>query len=415
MWQSAGRLPAASRAITSGSSPKRDSPVTSASKAGSRSRSSASASRSAVVRRPLRAGETVPTWLARMPRRPEWNAPPSESLDLGVAVPAEVDDRALGREQVERALEPGGRRAGVHDQVATVGGVGRQREVDAERGRDVGPAGIDVDERDLQRRKPAQQACDAAADHPGADDGDPVAEQRRGVPEGVDGGLDGAREHGASGWHVLGHDRHGAGRHHVGGLVRVQAEDRAAAQFRRPLLHGADVEVAVLDRPRELALLERRPHRGVLARRHTAPEHQRLGAAADAGAHGAHDDVVPPRLGQRDRPDLPAAGLAQPERVRVVLHGPHLVEPPQRRGAPTRFPPGPLGSSRHQAPPLQHDAKRKHGVLAAGQSLVGTRSPEHGSPYDAQAFSVHLRRLRPALRRRTPPTPPSGSACRRAR
>ncbi len=251
---------------------------------------------------------------------------------LGVAVPAEVDDGALGREQVERPLEPGGRRAGVHDQVATVGGVGRQREVDAERGRDLGPAGIDVDERDLHRREPAQQAGDAAADHPGADDGDPVAEQRRGVPQRVDGGLDGAGEHGARGWHALGHDGHGAGRNHVGGLVRVQAEDRAAAQLRRPLLHGADVEVAVLDRPREVPLLERRPHRGVLVRRHAAPEHQRLGAAADAGPQGAHHHVVPPRLGQRDRPDLPAAGRAQPERVRVVLHGPHVARP---RSGPT--------------------------------------------------------------------------------
>ena len=237
----------------------------SASKAGSRSRSSASASRSAVVRRPLRAGETVPTWLARMPRRPEWNAPPSDSRTS--LSPYQLSSMTVpsGREQVQRPLEPGGRRAGVHDQVATVGGVGRQREVDAERGRDVGPAGIDVDERDLHAGNRREQARDAAADHPGADDGDPVAEQRRGVPQGVDGGLDGAGEHGTRGRHALGHDDHRAGRHHVGGLVRVQAEDRAAAQLRRSLLHDADVEVAVLDRPGEVPLLERRPHRGVLA------------------------------------------------------------------------------------------------------------------------------------------------------
>ena len=262
--------------------------------------------------------------------------------DLAVAVPAEVDDRALGREQVERSLEPGGRRAGVHDQVATVGGVGRQREVDAECGRDLGPAGIDVDERDLHRREPAQQARDAAADHPGADDGDPVAEQRCGVPQGVDGGLDRARENGASRRHALGHDGHRGGRHHVGGLVRVQAEDRAAAQLRRSLLHGADVEVAVLDRPREVPLLKRRPHRGVLGRRHPAAEHQRLGAAADAGPQGAHQHVVPPRLGQRDRPDLAAAGRAQPERVRVVLRGPHLARPRSERTCPSK-----TGSTAH--------------------------------------------------------------------
>ena len=101
---------------------------------------------------------------------------------LGVAVPAEVEHRALGREQVERALEPGRRRARVHDQVAAAGGVVRQREADAERGRDLGPRRVDVDERDLDRREPGEQAGDAAADHPGADDGDAVADQRRARP-----------------------------------------------------------------------------------------------------------------------------------------------------------------------------------------------------------------------------------------
>lgn len=97
--------------------------------------------------------------------------PTQREPDLRVAVPAEVDGGALGREQVERPLEAGGRRAGVHDQVAAVGGFG-------------------------------------AAGHPGADDRDPVADQRGGVPQ---------------------------------RLVRVQAEDRAAAQLGRPLLDRADV------------------------------------------------------------------------------------------------------------------------------------------------------------------------------
>ena len=208
--------------------------------------------------------------------------PAQRERDLRVAVPAEVDDGALGGQQVERELEAGGRRAGVDDQVAAVGGVGRQREVDAEGICDVGPAGVDVHERDAHAREPAEQTRDAAADHPGADDRDPVADQRGGVPQGVDGGLDGAGQHGAMRGHVLRHDRHGSGRDDVGGLVRVQAEDRAAAQLRRPLLHGADAQIAVLHRPGEVALLERCAHARVLRRRHAAPEHQRLGAAADA-------------------------------------------------------------------------------------------------------------------------------------
>ena len=37
-----------------------------------------------------------------------------------------------------------------------------------------------------------------------------------------------------------------------------------------------------------------------------------------------------PRLGQRDRPDLPAAGRAQPERVRVGLQRPHVASRPHK-------------------------------------------------------------------------------------
>ncbi len=130
-------------------------------------------------------------------------------------------------------------------------------------------------------REQTQQACHAAADHPGADDRDPVAEHRCCVPQRVDSSFDGPSKHGTSWRHVFGHERHGARRYDVGSLVRVVTEDRSAAQFRRSVLHSADVEVAVLDGPRELPLLERRPHRAVLARRHPAPEHQCLSAAAN--------------------------------------------------------------------------------------------------------------------------------------
>ena len=109
--------------------------------------------------------------------------------------------------------------------------------------------------------------------------------------------------------HVLGHNRHRAGGHHVGGLVRVKTEDRVATQPRRSLLHSADAEVAVLDRRREITLLERCPHRRVLARWHAAPEHQRLGAPADARPQRAHEHVIRLRLGQREPEDLPVTRL----------------------------------------------------------------------------------------------------------
>ena len=306
--------------MTPGRSPKGDSPVTSTSNAGSRSSSSARVSRSAVVRRALRAGETVPTWLARSRRRCAWNAAPSGEPHLGVAVPTEVQHGALGREQVERALQPRRRRARMHDEVAPADGIFWPREAGAECGRDLGPGAVDVDERDLDRGEPRQQASDAAPDHPSADDGDAVSQQRRCIPQGVDGGLDRAGEHGARGRHGVGHDGHRAGGHHVRRLVRVQAEDRAAPQLRRSLLDHTDVEVAVLHGPREVALLKRRAHRGVLARRHAAAEHQRLGAATHAGAQRPDDDIAVPWHGQRDRPDLSAPGRAQPERMGVIEH-----------------------------------------------------------------------------------------------
>ena len=229
-------------------------------------------------------------------------------LNLRVAVPAEVDDGSLRGEQLKRALEPSGGGAGVHNQVTTASGLARQREVDTKRRRNLGPTCVDVDERDMRPREPSQQACHAAAHHTGADNRHPVAEQRLGVPQRVDRGLDGPGKNGTRSRHALRHDRHGARRHHVGGLMRKETEDGSAAQFRRSVLHRADVEVAVLDRRWELSLLKRRAHRGVLAWRHAATEHQCLSAATDARPQGAHQHVIRPGFRERDRRISPLPG-----------------------------------------------------------------------------------------------------------
>jgi hypothetical protein len=86
---------------------------------------------------------------------------------------------------------------------------------------DVLPAGVGVDDRDLNAGEPGQQPRDAAAHQAGADDADPVAQQRCGIPERVDRRLHGAGQHGPPRRHLLRDDDHRAGRHHVGGLVRV--------------------------------------------------------------------------------------------------------------------------------------------------------------------------------------------------
>src|SRR6185436_20830734 len=107
------------------------------------------------------------------------------------------------------------------------------------------------------------------------------------------------------------------------------------------------------------ALLERRPQGGVLSRRHAAAEHERLGAAADAGVQRAHHDVVPARLGQRDRPDLAVAGRTQPERMSVLQR-------PPRAKPPIAFSSWTSRQFTEPAPLLQQDAKCALGVVEAG-------------------------------------------------
>ena len=109
--------------------------------------------------------------------------------------------------------------------------------------------------------------------------------------------------------------------------MRKETEDGSAAQTRRSVFHRANVEVAVLDRSWELSLLERRAHCGVLRWGYAAAEHQRLSAATDARPQGAHQDVIRPGFGERDRADFPSARRAQPKRARLNSHLPHTVSP----------------------------------------------------------------------------------------
>src|SRR6476620_8465188 len=58
--------------------------------------------------------------LARPDRQPVGVEPaPQPERDLRVAVPAQLDDRALRDQEVERELQPGRAGAGVHDEVLT--------------------------------------------------------------------------------------------------------------------------------------------------------------------------------------------------------------------------------------------------------------------------------------------------------
>ena len=265
-----------------------------------------------------------------MRSRDEWNDPPSDSSTPRVAVPAEVEHRRLRSEQVERELQPGSRGARVDDEVEVAARAatssGRAKPTPSRVGH-VGSGGVHVDERHPAPGDPGEQPGDAAAHHPRPDDGDPVTDPRRRVPERVDGRLDRAREHGPSRRHVVGDDDHRLDGDDVCRLVRVQAEDRPSDELRRPLLDDADAEVAVLHRRREVTLLVRGAHDGVLVLGHGAAEDDRLGAAAHARVQGAHEHLARAGRGHGSRPDLAPAGLDHPERPCIGGHATRLDRP----------------------------------------------------------------------------------------
>ena len=206
----------------------------------------------------------MPTWLARM-RQPARSGRRRRATARPPRSPYQLSSSTVpsGASRSSDSCSPAAVALACTTRSRPAGGVAPARaNGDAERVRPPPPG------RRRRRRgstsapgKPGQQPGDAAADHAGADHGDPVADQRSGVPQRVDGGLHGAGEHRAPGRDVVGHRHDGRRGHDVGGLVRVEAEDGAAEQVGGPVLDHADVEVAVLHRPGEVALLERGAHR----------------------------------------------------------------------------------------------------------------------------------------------------------
>ena len=184
MWQS-GRAgsPSASRACTSGRSSNGD--------AGEQRVEGRVAQQVERQRQPVRGGAAAPARrgdradLAGADRQPAGVEGAAErQRDLAVAVPAQVEDGALRR-------RAGRGSAGARATVALActtrsqppGASRGQREADAERRRRPRRA-----RRRRRRASPGRPGSGRAAGRrssrpSGADDGDPVAEQRRGVPE----------------------------------------------------------------------------------------------------------------------------------------------------------------------------------------------------------------------------------------
>ena len=251
-----------------------------------------------------------------------------------VAIPGQLHDLPLVAEQLQRPLQPRGRRGDVEDEVAVVGGLLRRHAHRAQPGRERPAPGVGVDELEPPQRHPSQQRGHAGADHAAADDGHPVAVERPAVPQRVDGGLQGAEQDGPPVRQVVGQRRERGDGHDIPVLVGVQAEHASPDPPRLAVLDDPDGEVAVLDRPRQLTHLERRPHPFRDGVGHAAAVHEQLGAAADR-RQGRADQGLP-RAGRGDLlgADLAAARRDRP--VRPCLHARHCgrSSPAASRGRP---------------------------------------------------------------------------------
>ena len=117
---------------------------------------------------------------------------------------------------------------------------------------------LDVDQRHVGARAGARpDSAISRPTTPGADDDDPVARARAGIPERVERRLHIGGEHGAARRQAVGHGGQRGSRRDEAVLVRVQREDGAPGEAGGPVLDHADRAVAVFHGEGKVALLQR--------------------------------------------------------------------------------------------------------------------------------------------------------------
>ena len=311
------------------------------------SSASASASRSAWVRRPRMAAATLPTWLRDQPQ-PARRGTPRRAVPTGARSrePARLDDARLEAGAVERQAQPGLGGGGVHHQFLLGGGVGGGGEPAAQAGGEPGARGIDVHQRDGGR-----PGCAPAASRRAARPRRRRSRRMRSPASGAASqtmfsavsmlAASTARGVGTASGTAM----HIADRGIEDVLVRMQHEHARAG------LVGADGAVAVFHRERESAAHQRRAHRLVLARRHPAGEHRASVPREMPLAQHAH----PAQARSPAAAMHFAADFAAPRR-----HGPERA----RRSCPAR-------AARYRAAVIAeavHRPVQPHAVLRAGDT-----------------------------------------------
>ena len=140
----------------------------------------------------------------------------------------------------------------------------------------------------------AASAATRAADNAGADDRDPVSRTRHAVPQPVDRRFHVGGERRAPVRDIVGNGDDGILRNDEPVLMGMQAEDAACRRrSARAVLDDPGHRVAVFDRGRELALLERTAHALPFALRHFAAKDEGFGASADRRSRGPGSTARP--------------------------------------------------------------------------------------------------------------------------
>ena len=129
----------------------------------------------------------------------------------------------------------------------------------------------------LDARHARENGAEHQPDHPAADHHDARARAQAGIPDTVERRLHIRREHCPARGQTLGQGGEHAERGVEPGLVRMQAEDRAPAPSRRPVLDFADGAIAVFHGKGKIAFLEGRAHALVFVRRYVALEDESFG------------------------------------------------------------------------------------------------------------------------------------------
>src|ERR1700751_3913524 len=204
------------------------------------------------------------------------------------AIPAHLEHIRLVAGERKRRCQTLRRSTRMNDDIGLGPRLLRSGKAAAEGPCDTLAAGIDVDQLDFGAWQSGGESGCPAADHPSADDGDPVSGTRYGIPEPVNRRFHVCGKRRTSVRDIVGNVDDGFLRNDEAVLMGMGAEYSASNGLRRALFDNADGAIAVFDGSGELACLEWAAHPLPLALRHFTAGDTALTPSADHAGRGSN-------------------------------------------------------------------------------------------------------------------------------